>query len=437
MEKKKGQKKKELKKKNSKGKSSKKDILKENNLEESNSTKSGLKENSSTENNLKDNNLKENSPKENSIRENNLKKDEPKEIVSKDNNAKESDLKDNNVKESISKENNSKGNSSKDKSSKKKLSKKKKTLIIIAIILGVIIAIVATGCGYGYYLYSKVDNDDLDRSSVLNEEGKKEEYEEIINIALFGTDTTESTRGLSDCNMILTINPDTNEIKLTSLMRDIHVNIPGHGENNLNMAMMDGGPQLSLKTINENFDLDLDKYICVNLNSLPQIIDKVGGVEIDVTSEEVDLINSYARDINNRNGTSENYKVKNPGKQLLNGTQATAYCRIRYTEGNDFKRTERQRTVFEQIFKKITTLSIGEISSFIDEVLPLVTTNLKYTEIFSIGMDLLSMKDVTIQQSRFPEVADCESGQTEAGYTLYIDKEVTIQKLHKFIYNKE
>lgn len=318
---------------------------------------------------------------------------------------------------------------------KKKMSKKRKIIIGISILLIIILGLVGTAIAYGYHVYSKVGKVDFDRSEVLTEEGKKQEYEDhIINIALFGTDTTNGTKGLSDSNMILTVNTKTKSIKLSSIMRDTYVQIPGHGENIINMAMMDGGPELLLKTINTNFNLDLDKFIAVNLNSLPQVIDKLGGIDIDVDEEEVALVNVYTMGLNRRNNTDVG-KITNAGMNHLNGTQATAYCRIRHTEGNDFKRTERQRTVFKILFKKLSSLGYGELDSFVNEVMPLVSTNLSDGEILSIGSDISRVGNVEIIENRFPNDGDHWSTGDNGTYRLNIDKEATARKMNDFIYN--
>ena len=322
------------------------------------------------------------------------------------------------------------------KKEKKKWSKKKKILTVVISIITVILIIFGGIFGYSYYLYSQMNNQDINRDEVLNENGKKKDYSHVTNIALFGIDTGNGTEGLSDCNMILTINNKTKEIKLSSIMRDTYVEIPGHGSNIINMAMMDGGPELSLKTINHNFDLDIDKFITVNLNSLPKIIDKVGGVEIEIDSEELEWINKHISSLNKLNGTKEPH-ISSTGKQLLNGTQATAFCRIRYTTGTDFKRTERQREVFTKIFTKLSRLGVSDLYSFVDEVLPLVTTNLTYMEIVGIGTDILGLGNINIQQNRFPNDGDHWSSGTFSDYKLHIDKEVTTKKMHQFIYSQE
>lgn len=288
---------------------------------------------------------------------------------------------------------------------------------------------------YGYYIYSKSENIDFDRSQVLNDTGKKDEFEDhIINIALFGTDTVDGTKGLSDANLIFTINTRTKAIKLCSIMRDTYVEIPGHGQNIINMAMMDGGPALALKTINTNFNLDLDKFISVNLNALPKIIDRLGGLDFSIDQSEVNNLQSPLKELNLRNNTNVD-SVTKIGMQHFNGTQATAYCRIRHTQGNDFKRTERQRLVFSLIYNKLKALSYSECISFVNDMIPLVSTNLSYREILSIGKEIINIGSTEIAQNRFPNDGDHWSTGTFADYRLNINKEATAKKMNDFIYN--
>lgn len=312
---------------------------------------------------------------------------------------------------------------------------KRKMIIGICIFVLGVIFIISGIFIYGYFLYSKINKVDINKEEVLvNGEDTKEEHKSIINIALFGTDTVDGTRGLSDCNMILSLNSDKGSIKLCSIMRDTYVEIPGHGENIINMAMMDGGPELALKTINYNFNLAIDKFIAVNLESLPKIVDKIGGLNINVKDDELQYINSYIRDLNKKNGTNEELIVST-GNQLLNGTQVTAYCRIRYTEGTDFKRTERQRFVLKVLFNKMKDLGINKLSSFLQESGDLITTNISYYELLSLGTEIVGFDTSSFSQNRFPSDGDHWSTGTFADYKLHMDKEITTNKIHQFIYD--
>lgn len=321
---------------------------------------------------------------------------------------------------------------------KKKLSITKKVLISVLLVFVLIISL----CVFAFnHFSSKIERVEIDRSSVT-ETGKEpaKEDEDVISIALFGTDFTENEKygnlyGASDATMILGIDTKNNRLKLFSLMRDLYLDLPdGSGDKqNLNYTMAYGGPELILKTINYNFNLTVDKFIHVSLRTLPTIIDKFGGVELNITSDELNYINGYIANIDNVNGTSTE-KLTTTGLQTLNGTQAAAYCRIRYTEGRDFKRTERQRDVLAALFEKFKTASITDLATMMNDVLPLVSTNLTNTEIMSIASKVLSMGVPKIEQSRFPLDGKSEMIATDMLH-LTTDIEETTKDIHTFLYS--
>ena len=288
---------------------------------------------------------------------------------------------------------------------------------------------------------SKVERIEIDRSAVT-ETGKEpaKEDEDIISIALLGTDFSKNEKygnlyGASDSTMVLGIDTKNNKLKLLSLMRDLYLDLPdGTGnKQNLNYTMAYGGPELILKTINYNFNLTVDKFINVSLNTLPTIIDKLDGIELNIKSNELNYINYYIDNIDKENGTSTK-KVTTAGLQTLNGTQATAYCRVRYTEGGDFKRTERQREVLTTLFEKFKTASITDLATMMNDILPLVSTNLTNTEITSIISKVLSMGTPTIEQSRFPLDGKSEMISTDMLH-LTTDIDEATKDIHNFLYS--
>ena len=323
---------------------------------------------------------------------------------------------------------------------KRKLSTTKKVLISILLIFVLIISLFIFAFNH---FSSKVERVEIDRSAVT-ETGKEpaKEDEDVISIALFGTDFTENEKygnlyGASDATMILGIDTKNNRLKLFSLMRDLYLDLPDGSGNkqNLNYTMAYGGPELILKTINYNFNLTVDKFIHVSLHTLPTIIDKLGGIELNITNDELKYINDYINNIDNENGTNTE-KVTTAGFQTLNGTQAAAYCRIRYTEGRDFKRTERQRDVLTALFEKFKTASLTDLATMINDILPLVSTNLTNTEIMSITSNVLSMGVPAIEQSRFPLDGKSEMISTDMLH-LTVDIEETTQDIHNFLYSLE
>jgi polyisoprenyl-teichoic acid--peptidoglycan teichoic acid transferase len=257
--------------------------------------------------------------------------------------------------------------------------------------------------------------DSLEVTDTRKETPKEADY--VITIALFGSDFSEFYDVSSaNATMILSIDTKNNKIKLSSLMRDIYLDLPDGNKVNLNYTILYGGPSSILKAINYNFNLKIDKFVQVDLKRLPKIIDSLGGVEMEITQDELKYINSYIDNIDKNNDTKTQH-ITTAGKQLLSGTQSSAYCRIRYTEGRDFRRTERQRDALEALFVKFKDISL--------------------TEIISISNKALGMGLSNIEQGRFPSDGNIISAVFTDMYHTNIDIEGTTKELHKFLFSIE
>ena len=295
-------------------------------------------------------------------------------------------------------------------------------LWIIGIILGVFIIGIGGVYIYGNYMFNKVEKIEVDKNDV----GITEEVEEklspysnsIINIALFGVDSADVSTGRSDSIIIATIDTIHKKLKLTSVMRDSYVNISGIGNDKINHAYAFGGPQLAIKTLNENFNLNIEDFVAVNFDSLPKIIDMIGGVTVDITSEEVSHIPG----------------ISSAGTYNLNGAQALSYSRIRYATGGDYVRTERQRTILTKIFEKILTINPIKYPSLLNEVLPMVQTSLDYSKILELGTEVLKMGVTTLEQERFPLDGYCQGEMINGVYYLTFNKALTVEQLHNYIF---
>lgn len=233
--------------------------------------------------------------------------------------------------------------------------------------------------------------------------------------------------------MIATIDTVHKKLKLTSIMRDYYVYIEGHGNDKINHAYAFGGPELAIKTLNRNFDLNIKDFVSVNFSTLPKIIDKLGGVDIDVDSEELNYINGYIDGLNKINGTSSAH-ISSVGVNHMNGTQALAYFRIRYTSGGDYKRNERHREVLSAIFSKVLSLNVTEYPSLLNEILPMVETNLSSSYILDLGSEVLKMGKPTLEQERFSRDGYCQGEMTNGVYYLTFDKATTVDQLHNYIF---
>lgn len=260
--------------------------------------------------------------------------------------------------------------------------------------------------------------------------------ENITNIALFGLDTREGdTQSHSDCMMIVTVDNTRGKIKMTSLMRDSLVNISDHGEDKLNAAYFLGGPSLAIRTINENFGTDITEYIAVNFEQLVEIIDALGGVEIDVkTTEELLELNRVIRDYGIEQG-KEFEGVEQTGLQTLDGVQAMCYGRIRKGgTGDDWARVERQGIVLEAMFNKVQEMSASELIGLMQKLVPYVTTSLSPTELAPLIVGAVKDGVPTIEHARVPLDGEWDYYGASSEYILY-DMDVAAEHIRAYIYD--
>ncbi|MEG2291638.1 MAG: LCP family protein [Malacoplasma sp.] len=305
-----------------------------------------------------------------------------------------------------------------DRNSKKSSGKKKILIGVLVTFLTIIIGAVGGGFYYVNHLLNKVEKVEVKEADLSINPEIKEKYGDIKNIALFGIDSVDGVTGRSDSIMLLTLDSMHNKIKLTSVMRDSYVNIPGRGMDKINHAYAFGGPELAIKTLNENFNLDIKDFMSVNFSSMPIIIDKIGGVNIEITDEEVPHIAG----------------INAAGNNTLSGEQALSYARIRYAEGGDYKRTERQRTVINAIFAKVTEISITQYPQLISDFLPLVQTNMSSGELIGLSKDFASLATSSLEQERFPRDEASDGQMIDGVYYLTFDIESSVEQMHKWIF---
>lgn len=258
----------------------------------------------------------------------------------------------------------------------------------------------------------------------------------VYNILLLGEEAIGSgnARGRTDLIIIATLNKNQKTIKLTSLMRDLLVQIPGYNDNKLNSAYEKGGIDLLYETIAKNFDICLDGSILVNFESFEKIVDILGGLEITLTASEAKYLRNtnYISDPRNRNVVE--------GKQLMNGNQVLGYARIRKRaaitgKNNDYGRTDRHRIILNAIFEKYKTSSKVELLSMMLKILPLVTTDIN-SETFEKLIDTyLEMGTMEIEQLRIPADGTFKDNVKVRGMDVLIpDLDANKKILHEFIF---
>lgn len=312
-------------------------------------------------------------------------------------------------------------------------SKKKQNRLIVILLAEVVIILLLF---VGFKVFSTMNKLQYDNSQDANiQQNEEVEIDGFRNIVIFGVDSRDNALEKSthtDTIIIASINNKTKDVKLASVYRDTYVNIPEKGYDKINAAYFKGGYSLALSTINTNFDLDVKEYVTVNFLAVVNVIDLLGGITLDIEEEELKYLNGYVRSLNKINGTNV-AGLKSAGTQTVNGTQATAYARIRYTKGGDFKRAERQRIVITKILEKAKTSDLATINAIIDEMFPQVYTNLSTGELLGLSKDVLSYN--IVDQTGFPFEKDAHT-YDKVSYVFPINLRDNVTKLHEFLFDE-
>lgn len=306
---------------------------------------------------------------------------------------------------------------------------------ILSVLLVVVLAAAVCIGVLGYKMFSSYAYDDTNDRAIADTVGE----DGIMTVALFGVDTRSwSDTSRSDAIMIMAVDPQRGKIKLTSLMRDSYVAIPGHGHSKLCHAYAYGGPELAMQTINECFGTNITEYATVNLEQISEIIDAMGGVTIEVSEAELAEANkhiaNYCRE--NKIDNAESYQLTEPGRQTLNGLQAMVYGRIRKgNTGGDWQRTERQSIVLQQLFSKISSANPIECVKFMNALLPNMRSSLSANDIIYMGTHTIRHGMPDMEHIRLP--LDGEWNYSTIGGASYItfSDDVLAQHLHDYIYN--
>ena len=260
--------------------------------------------------------------------------------------------------------------------------------------------------------------------------------EEVYNILLVGVDRRDkSWNGNSDAMMLVSLNFNDKRVSVVSLMRDTYVEIPGVGYNKLNNAYARGGGPLLTATISDMYNVDLTRYAAVDFENLIEIIDALGGIDMEWTDAEVTVANGYMVDMCDTLGIDvAPYLLPGGGEYHCMGVQAVAYARNRYVGNSDYARTERQRYVLTRILERIKEMSVAEMTSFITKVLPLVTHNLKTSDIWELVSRAPEIMEYNIVMDRIPYDGLYDVIYVNGQDMLVPNWEQTVIKLHNTIY---
>lgn len=319
-----------------------------------------------------------------------------------------------------------------------------KTVLIILIILVLILFIAAN-----LLLWHYIGLVNTVKSGTRNVTDAKLSSSDVENILVIGSDTRQaSERGRTDSMILISINKSTKEITMTSFMRDMYVHIPNYDVNGdgvcdkndcskLNAAYVYGGAEMLMDTIQENFEIAVDKYVYVNFYSFIDIVDSLGGLDIKISAAEAKGMQAPTAEQNkylkNKKGTD--YLSKG-GTIHMNGNQALAYARLRYVGNADFQRTERQRLVISKIITKVKSSSPLVFNSFANSAFSKLTTNMTKNEMYALSYKVLFSMNYKQNSLRIPPEDYYTYGTHSGQSTLDVDFDKCIALLNKKIYHQ-
>lgn len=324
-----------------------------------------------------------------------------------------------------------------------KLSGKRRAINIIVVVLSLCCFVIGAGCVYaesvmGNINYETVESDDV---SKIIESGDTEfdfgnisadnlyHDPKVMNFLLLGVDDYQAgDTGRSDSIMMVSIDTRNEEIKLTSFMRDTYLSIPGYGFDKLNHAYAYGGPSLTTATLEDNYRVDIDRYIIIDFKKFVEIIDTIGGIELEITQEEADVIN--------RDSKEDASLALSAGKVHMTGKQARMYARIREL-GNDYERTSRQRKVVTAAIEKLKNTDIFTLNSHLSHILSMITTDMTKDDVLGLVANMATYLNYDITSFRLPvdgEFYDYEGPDGAWLLVAYLQENIDI--LVKYVYGE-
>lgn len=331
---------------------------------------------------------------------------------------------------------NAKKTQKEDAKGKKRTKKKKARLKRFFITIAVILTLLVFGINYlADQVYDKMNYHEIE--SVVSEPLKENG---VVNILLIGNDSRNNGEdGRSDAMILLTISNNTKKIYMTSLLRDMYVEIPGHDGNRLNAAYAFGGAELLMETVETNFDIEVNHYMLVNFDAFVNLVDVVGGVDLELTREEQEYVNGYLVEYNMLTGKeqgTDNLEITEGGLVHLNGAQALAYTRNRYL-GTDFGRTERQRKVLTEVIKKLPKTLVSNPKGLIDGLMHNLTTNLTKSDCISLAAEAAKLAVYDLEQMSVPAEGTYKNASIRGMAVLEVDFDANKELLHTAIYGGE
>lgn len=300
-------------------------------------------------------------------------------------------------------------------------------LVLLAVVLFVVIKL------------SKIQQNPLNLDNVsINEDiadSTKESMKNYQTIALFGLDNRSNgnlSTGRSDVIMLANINRRTHEIKLVSVYRDTYLNTGNDIYEKCNAAYAKGGPEQAISMLNTNLDLAITDYVTVDFNSIIKCIDLLGGVELTITDDEANLMQGYIRELNELTDHSSKCPTSG-GTYTLDGVQATAFARIRYGGGDDYKRTERQRAVIAAMAEKAQGAGLNTLNRIINQVFGDIQTSFSSTDLITLAAGAFRYN--MGESSGFPFEKNTRRYSKTGDVVIPCDLTSNVAKLHAFLFD--
>ncbi len=320
--------------------------------------------------------------------------------------------------------------------SRKRVVKKKSPFFKVLIALALILVLLAAGL----YSLAGVVYNKLNYVEIESVAGFPMKEDGVTNILLIGNDSRENgDDGRSDAMILLSVSGRTKTIYMTSLLRDMYVDIPGHKGNRLNAAYSLGGAELLMETIEQNFDIPVNRYVLVNFEAFAGLVDAVGGVDLELSRGEKEYVNAYLVEYNmltDRPQGTDDIDASEDGMVHLNGPQALAYCRNRYM-GTDFGRTERQRKVLAEVVRKIPRGLVTNGADIMNALMPNLTTNLTKNECISLGLTVIGLLNRDIAADSIPQPGTYSNATIRTMSVLKVDFEANQKYLKEKLYGGE
>lgn len=315
----------------------------------------------------------------------------------------------------------------------RKKKRRRRLLIAEGIILVLLVAVLFVWLKVGMISFEELDTQTND----LDEETQKV-MEEYITVAIFGVDNRSNGNydsGNSDSIMIANIDNNTGEIKIVSVYRDTCMDVDGDDTlRKCNYAYNHGGAEEAVNMLNRNLDLDIDGYVAVDFYALVGAIDALGGVEIELTSQEARIMNQSYIDLTADIVGKKSSHVT-AGVHNLDGVQAVSYCRVRYTAGGDFERAQRQREVLSKMAEKLKTASVSQLLDLIDEVFPSISTSFNLADILEMAPQMQNYQLVDTQGYPFDKYTGTYG--SKGSLVIPCTVESNVRKLHEFLFESE